>query len=56
MPPLSQQGRRALWIVLILVSIALLIVGCGHSSSSGSGTIGETLKWDQGQWDAVKWG
>ena len=53
---MPQQARRALWLVLVLVFIGLLIVGCTRSSSVAPASQDEELKWDQGQWDAVKWG
>ncbi len=57
MPRLSQLDRRALLLVLVLVSIGLLIVGChNRSTGSSSSTTDNNLKWDQGQWDAAKWG
>jgi len=39
----------------VLLTLSILFVGCGGSSSSGSGSTDESLKWDEGKWDEKKW-
>ena len=43
--------------VFVALIGGILITGCGGGSSSGGGAgVDDTLRWDQGKWDAVKWG
>ena len=55
----SPRDRLALWTVIAfffaIVLGATLVAGCNNSSTPAAG-IEPDLKWDQGTWDAVKWG